>query len=155
MSARGSGADSPGLRLSSPAAPGRAVPDFVLDTHACVYALAAPDRLGKAARRVLKLVESGRAGGWIPAAVVAEIVVLRELGRVRIGLPELRTALEGASSLHFLALDLRQLEEFAAHTAIRDPFDRLIVSACRVLDARLITRDEALGANGLVGTVWR
>jgi PIN domain nuclease of toxin-antitoxin system len=130
------------------------MPDFVLDTHACVYALTAPDRLGKAGRRALKLVEAGRAVGWIPAAVVAEIVMLRELGRVRIGLPELRIAMEGASSFRFLALDLRQLDEFAAHTAIRDPFDRLIVGACRAVDARLITKDEALGESGLVGTVW-
>ena len=127
---------------------------FVLDTHACVYALAAPDRLGKAARRALKQVEAGRAVAWIPAAVVAEIVLLRELGRVRIGLPEPRVAMESSPSLRFLALDLRQLDEFAAHTGIRDPFDRLIVSACRAVDAKLITRDAVLQESGLVGTLW-
>jgi PIN domain nuclease of toxin-antitoxin system len=127
---------------------------LVLDTHACVYALVAPARLGKAARRALKQVEAGRAVAWIPAAVVAEVVLLRELGRVRIGLPELRTAMQGSSSFRFLALDLRQLDEFAAHASIRDPFDRLIVSACRVLDAKLVSKDETLGASGLIGTLW-
>lgn len=130
------------------------MPDFVLDTHACVYALTAPDRLGKGARRALKQVEAGRAVAWIPAAVVAEIVLLRELGRVRIGLPELRSVVDSTSSFRFLALDLPQLDEFAAHTAIRDPFDRLIVSACRAVDAKLITRDEALTENGLIATLW-
>lgn len=130
------------------------MPDFVLDTHACVYALAAPERLGKAARRALKQVEAGRSVAWIPAAVVAEIVLLRELGRVRIGLPELQVAVEGASSFRFLALDLRQLNEFAAHPGLRDPFDRLIVSACRAVEAKLITKDEALQDSGLVVTVW-
>ena len=128
--------------------------DFVLDTHACIYALAAPQRLGKAARRALRQVEAGRAVAWIPAAVVAEVILLRELGRVRIGLPELRSAMEGSPALRFLALDLRQLDEFAAHGAIRDPFDRLIVGACRAVDARLITKDEGLRESGLVGTVW-
>jgi PIN domain nuclease of toxin-antitoxin system len=128
--------------------------DLVLDTHACVYALTAPDRLGKAARRALKQVEAGRRVAWIPAAVVAEIVLLRELGRVRIGLPELRAAMGGSSSLRFLALDLRQLSEFAAHTGIRDPFDRLIVSACRALDATLVSKDAALAVSGLVSTLW-
>ena len=130
------------------------MPDFVLDTHACVYALTAPDRLGKGARRALKQVEAGRAVAWIPAAVVAEIVLLRELDRVRIGLPELRSVVDSTSSFRFLALDLPQLDEFAAHTAIRDPFDRLIVSACRAVDAKLITRDEALTENGLIATLW-
>lgn len=127
---------------------------FVLDTHACVYALAAPDRLGKAARRALTQVERGRAIAWVPAAVVAEIALLRELGRVKIGLPELKGAMGDGSSLRFLALDLRQLDEFVAHTGIRDPFDRLIVSACRAVEATLITKDDALQDSGLVATLW-
>jgi PIN domain nuclease of toxin-antitoxin system len=128
--------------------------DLVLDTHACVYALIAPGKLGKAARRALSAVESGGTTAWIPAAVVAELILLRELGRIEIGLPELRTALEQAPGLRFLALDLRQLEEFAAHTSIRDPFDRLIASACRVVDGRLITRDDSLRRSGLIRTIW-
>jgi PIN domain nuclease of toxin-antitoxin system len=128
--------------------------DVVLDTHACVFALVAPARLGKAARRALAGAEAGQAIAWIPAAVVAELVLLRELGRIEVGLPELRTAMEQAPSLRFLPLDLAQLDEFAAHRSIRDPFDRLIVSACRAVDAGLITRDSVLrdsgrGADGL------
>jgi PIN domain nuclease of toxin-antitoxin system len=116
--------------------------------------LTAPARLGPAAKRLLKKVEAGHITAWIPAAVVAELVLLKELGRIAIGLPELRIAMEQAASLRFLALDWRQLDEFAAHLAMRDPFDRLIVSACRVIDATLITRDTALQASGLVRTVW-
>ena len=130
------------------------VADIVLDTHACVYALIAPARLGKAARQALAGVEAGRTVAWVPAAVAAEIVVLRELDRIRIGLPELRTAMERSSFLRFLALDLRQLDEFAAHRSIADPFDRLIVSACRTIDARLVSRDTALADSGLVRVVW-
>jgi PIN domain nuclease of toxin-antitoxin system len=37
---------------------------------------------------------------------------------------------------------------------IRDPFDRLIVSAARVHGARLVTRDEAIAGLGLVPVVW-
>jgi PIN domain nuclease of toxin-antitoxin system len=130
------------------------VADVVFDTHACIYALAAPARLGRAARRVLAGVEAGRATAWIPAAVVAEIVMLKELGRTTVGLPELRTAMEHAPGLRFLALDWKQLDEFAALVAIRDPFDRLIVSACRAVDSPLVTKDDALQASGVVRTVW-
>ncbi|HEX5069028.1 MAG TPA: PIN domain-containing protein [Vicinamibacterales bacterium] len=128
--------------------------DVVLDTHACVYALIAPARLGKAARRAMAGAEAGRLVAWVPAAVAAEIVLLRELGRIKVGLPELRTAMDASSCLRFLALDLRQLDDFAAHRGIADPFDRLIVSACRAVDARLVSRDTALAQSGLVRVVW-
>ena len=135
-------------------APNGMMADVVLDTHACVYALTAPARLGPGARRALQAVEAGRATAWIPAAVVAELILLRELRRVKVGLPEFRVAMEHAPSLRFLALDLRQLDEFAAQVAIHDPFDRLIVSACRAIDASLITKDRALADSGLLRTIW-
>ena len=130
------------------------MPDYVLDTHACIYSLAAPAKLGKAARRALEAVEAGRSIAWIPAAVAAEITLLRERDKIGVGLPQLRTALEQAPGLKFLALDLLQIETFAALTAIKDPFDRLIVSACRVTGAHLITRDGTLLESKIVPALW-
>jgi predicted nucleic acid-binding protein len=72
---------------------------------------------------------------WLPAAVAAEVVMLRELGRTELGLPVLQ-------------------EEFAALGTIRDPFDRLIVAATRRAGAKLISRDRALAESGLVDVVW-
>ena len=57
--------------------------------------------------------------------------MLRELGRLEVGLVELKAALDSAPSLRFLPLDLAQLDEFALLPSLRDPFDRLIVSAAR------------------------
>lgn len=130
------------------------MPSYVLDTHSCIFALVAPDTLGRAGRRALASVEVGKSRAWIPAAVVAEFVLLRELGRIDLGLAHLKTALEEAPGLRFLALDWDQLDEFAALGAIRDPFDRLIVSAARAVDAKLITRDSRVQDLGLVQTVW-
>jgi PIN domain nuclease of toxin-antitoxin system len=127
---------------------------FVLDTHACVFLLAAPRKLGATARRALERVESGRDEAWVPAAVAAEIVLLHELGRIRIGLPQLRETLDSVPGLRFLPLELDQLDQFVSLTSIRDPFDRLIMSAARSLKADLISRDEELGASGLVRVVW-
>lgn len=102
----------------------------------------------------MKSVEAGHSEAWVPAAVVAEMVLLRELGRSEIGLSHLKTALEQAPGLRFLPLDLRQLDEFAALGAVRDPFDRLIVGASRAMGAKLVTKDETLQDQGLVQTVW-
>ena len=51
---------------------------YVLDTHACVFTLTAPRKLGRQARAVIRRVETGDAEEWIPAPVVAEILLLRE-----------------------------------------------------------------------------
>jgi len=125
--------------------------DYVLDTHACVFALVAPRRLGKRARRVLT--SPGEHGFWLPAAATAEIILLRELGRIELGLPEIHTAIE-STSLRFLDLTWQQLDEFSSLTSIRDPFDRLIISAARSVGAKLITKDESLADTGLVEVVW-
>jgi len=81
------------------------------------------------------------------------MLLLRELGRTVVGLPEVRGLIE-QGSLSFLPLDLDQLDEFAALSSIRDPFDRLIVAAARQMGAALITRDESLAEAGLVSVVW-
>lgn len=128
--------------------------DFVLDTHACLFALGAPRKLGRGAQRALRQVEAGRSTAWIPAAVVAEIVLIHELGRTSIGLPQLRAAVEAMPRLRFLPLDLAQLDEFAAHRGIKDPFDRLILSAARATGAKLVTRDGVLQESGLAAVVW-
>ena len=86
--------------------------------------------------------------------MVAEIVLLRELGRIGIGFSDIKTAMEQASGLRFLPLDMRQLDEFVALGAIRDAFDRLIVSASRALNAKLVSKDSELQETGLVQTIW-
>ncbi len=128
------------------------MPEYVADTHALIWALSAPAKLGARARRVF---ESDRDRIWLPAAAVAEIALLRELGRTGIGMPELATVLGESNSLRFLELTWHQLHEFAALSAVRDPFDRLIVSAARARRARLISKDESIASGGLVDVVWR
>jgi PIN domain nuclease of toxin-antitoxin system len=128
--------------------------EYVLDTHACVFALSSPRKLGSGAHRALDRADGKKETVWVPAAVVTEILMLKELGRTDIGLPALQRAFD-ETSWRFLPLDLRQLDEFAALAAIRDPFDRLIVSAARCAGARLISRDENLRDMGLVDVVWK
>ena len=127
--------------------------DLVLDTHACLFALGAPKKLGRRARRVLEEADAKAGCVWIPAIAAAEVVMLKELGRTELGLPVLRRACE-ETCWRFLPIDLDQIDEFAALAAIRDPFDRLIVAATRCAGAKLISRDAALADLGLVDVIW-
>jgi PIN domain nuclease of toxin-antitoxin system len=128
--------------------------EYVLDTHALVFALTAPAKLGAAARKAFRRIESGRDVAWIPAAVAAEVVLLHELGRIQIGLTELKDVVETVSSLRFLPLDIRQIEDFAALGSMREAFDRFIVAAARSVGGKLITRDQRIIDAKLVQTVW-
>jgi len=129
--------------------------DYVLDTHALVFALTAPSKLGAGARRALRRIESGQECGWVPAAVAAELALLHELGRVEIGLSELQDTFESVPTLRFLSLDLAQVADFAALGGIREAFDRFVVAAARSVHAKLITRDQRIVDSKLVQTVWR
>lgn len=44
---------------------------YVIDTHACVFLLAAPRKLGASARTALERVESEHDEAWVPAASAA------------------------------------------------------------------------------------
>jgi PIN domain nuclease of toxin-antitoxin system len=66
----------------------------------------------------------------------------------------LKASLNDVPGLRFLPLDLPQIEIFGGLRKMRDPFDRLIVSAALALGARLITKDSALSESGLVESVW-
>jgi len=52
--------------------------------------------------------------------VVAEIVLLFEIGRTTIGLPQLQELFQEGGMLRFLPLDLDQLNEFAALASIHE-----------------------------------
>jgi PIN domain nuclease of toxin-antitoxin system len=130
------------------------VAEYVLDTHACIFALVSPAKLGRRARQALERAELERKAVFIPVAVSAEVVLLHELGRTDLGLPSLRAACESSASWRILPLDLEQIDEFASLASIRDPFDRLIVAAARRLRAKLVSRDARIQQSGLVETIW-
>ena len=127
---------------------------YVLDTHAFVLSLAAPKKLGREAARILRRIERGQDQAFLPAVAAAEIALLHDLGRIDIGVAELKAALVDAPSVRFLPLDLAQVESFATLHAVRDPFDRLIVAAALATGSRLLSKDPALAESGLVPVVW-
>ncbi len=126
---------------------------YVFDTHAFVWYVQGR-RLPKAVSRVLRGINAGHSGAWIPAMVPIELSLLRERGRSAIGVPELEATLARNPAIQLLPLDLAQAREFALLTSVRDPFDRLIIAAARAVCAPLLSADEAIAATGLVPVIW-
>ena len=125
-----------------------------IDTHALVWHLSRPKKLGTRARRWLRECDSGRAETLIPAAVPIELALLRDAGRRVVGPAEIEALVSRTSSFRVLPLDLSQAREFVLSGGIPELFDRLMVAAARSLGVPLITADPVITDSGLVEIVW-
>jgi len=121
---------------------------FVPDTHALVWHLVAPRKLGRGARRAFTAADAGRWTCYVPAVALIEAWLLHERGRLRIGPPQLVETLAGHPGYTVLPVDMEQAIEFGTLPRIRDPMDRMIVAAARVTGSRLVTTDAALAGHG-------
>jgi PIN domain nuclease of toxin-antitoxin system len=125
----------------------------VADTHAIIWYLTDPERLGQAARRAFAAVEAGRGLCHVPAVALVESWLLFERGRLRVGPALILAALGNHPGYAVLTLDVDQAIEFGALSAVRDPMDRLILAAARTTGSRLVSADATLGRFG-VERVW-
>src|SRR3989442_15271046 len=55
---------------------------YAIDTHALIWHVSRPKRLGRRALPALRDVDGGRARGWVPAAVAGEVCLLPRVPRV-------------------------------------------------------------------------
>ena len=126
---------------------------LIVDTHAIVWYLTAPRKLGVAARRELNAADAGRTLCCVPAIALVEIALLQERGRVAVGVKDVLQALAGRPGYAILALDADQALEFAGLVGVRDPMDRLVVAAARATRSPVVSVDDALDGFG-VKRVW-
>jgi len=126
---------------------------LVADTHALVWHLTAPQRLGTAARRAFAAADEGRWLCCVPAIALVEVALLQERGRIAAGVVEVLKALAGHPGYAVLALDADQAVEFAALVSVQDPMDRLVLAAARATESHLVSADAALDGFG-VDRVW-
>ena len=126
---------------------------LVADTHAVIWHLTAPRRLGATARRALAAADEGRWLCCVPAIALVEVALLKERGRVAVGVDAVLRALAGHPGYAVLALDADQAVEFAALVGVKDPMDRLVLAAARATRSRLVSSDDLLDGFG-VERLW-
>jgi PIN domain nuclease of toxin-antitoxin system len=125
----------------------------VADTHALVWHLTAPRKLGAAARRAFAAADDGRWLCCVPAIALVEISLLNEGGRTDVSLGDVLQALAGRPGYAVLGLDAEQALEFVGLRGIKDPMDRLVVAAARATRSRLLSVDDAMDGFG-VERLW-
>lgn len=125
---------------------------FVADTHAILWQLTQPQRLGKAARRAFAAAESGKVMCLVPAIVLIEVALLHQRGRIGASASHIAELLASQPAYPVLPIEIQQCLEFAALVGIHDPMDRLIAAAARVSQARVLSSDEVFDSH--VERIW-
>ena len=132
---------------------------LVADTHAFLWHLYHPARLGKAAQEAFNATDAGKCTIFLPALVIAEALMVAQKQRIpSITLPGLVTQLkliqQNRSFYMPTALQPDVVLASRTLTAIPDIFDRLIVAEAIDRGLPLITRDSTIVESGLVDVVW-
>jgi PIN domain nuclease of toxin-antitoxin system len=128
---------------------------ILLDTHAWLWHVAAPDRLSATARAAID--RADRVG--VATISCWEVVMLELRGRIALDRPVERWI------RHALAQERTEPVPLTVEIAVRaallesegfpgDPADRIIYASSRAEGAKLVTRDEPLRHHDASGTVW-
>jgi PIN domain nuclease of toxin-antitoxin system len=125
-----------------------------IDTHALTWHLSKPAKLGKEAKRLLRMADAGKLHVLIPAACLVELALLREIGRPVVGPEEVHALVSQHPCFSVLPMGLEQVRGFVPLAGVRDPFDRMIIAAARNENVPLLTADESITRSALVETIW-
>ncbi len=122
---------------------------LLLDTHAFLWVVAAPDRLSPEAHGAVSDPDND-----VLLSVVSpwEIAIKRARGRLRFGSVTEELLEDHAIRLH--GIDLRHTRELGRlPDHHQDPFDRMLVAQARMDDLTLVTRDASITGYE-VATLW-
>jgi PIN domain nuclease of toxin-antitoxin system len=126
---------------------------MLLDTHALVWAMAAPAELSRTARRALE----GAAERCVSAASLYEITWKARIGKWPEVAPLLALDLDArlrADGFEVLPASGPVMQRAGAFDwQHRDPFDRIIVATALLRELAVVSKDETLDGNGAPG--WR
>lgn len=114
---------------------------LLLDTHAFLWALGAPQRIPGWIRTAI---EDGENEVFVSAASAWEIAIKQSLGKLPLSREDLLGALHrsGLTELPITLEHARGTRSLPLHH--RDPFDRMLVSQAQIEGLSLVSRDPAV-----------
>ena len=125
---------------------------IVLDTHALLWWLHEPDRLGAKATAAIAAADTL----GVPAIACWEVALLVQRRRYELALPmgEWLAAVRSLPRVHILALTAETAVLAAGLAMHPDPADRFIVATALQERARLVSKDALIAGLPFVDVVW-
>jgi PIN domain nuclease of toxin-antitoxin system len=130
------------------------LPIYVTDTHALIWLMNEPERLGVRAQAAFDAVDRGKALLIVPAIVVAEIIFTAARGRVTIDVSKTMAYLTQHPAIELVDLSIAVVLTMRTATVIPEMHDRLIACEAFLRKATLITVDRSIVTSRFVPTVW-
>lgn len=127
---------------------------LLLDTHAFVWLASDP---GKLSSSVLSLIEESREPLAISVVTAWEIALLNKRKRLQLPLPATEYIDRAIAHHRIRELPLTRktvLQAVGLSEIHRDPFDRILIAEAQLLDAQLISKDEAISQYPGIEVVW-
>ncbi len=127
--------------------------NLLLDTHALLWMLSDPARLGESAKRAVSAAENSL---HFSIASYWEVAIKVSLGKLTLS-PEWQRTVPAEltrNGIQWLPVAPRHIHTLASLSWIhRDPFDRMLIAQARTDHLAIVTRDPEFAAYG-VETVW-
>ncbi len=124
---------------------------YVADTHAWIFYLL--NKLPAKANDAFKSVEKGKGIMFIPTIALAECIHLIEGRKIDLNLEELFVKFETGANFVPVSLNFEIIKEISK-IKLEEIHDRIIVATARLLDAKLITKDDEIKKSKIVETIW-
>jgi len=129
-------------------------PFYVPDTHALVWHLAAPKKLGDQALAVFRAAQQNDTRLIVSAIVVAEMFYLNKKHNYFADFAKVYSDLKNAPHIRLVPFDPDEVLDFTKNAAIPEIHDRIIAGLARRLNAPLITIDPQIISAGTVRVIW-
>lgn len=130
------------------------LPIYVTDTHALIWLMNEPERLGVRAQAAFDAVDRGKALLIVPAIVIAKLIFTAARGRITIDVGKMLAHLTQHPAIEIVDLSIAVVLAMQTATSISEMHDRLIACEAYIRQATLITVDRSIVAARFVPTVW-
>lgn len=127
---------------------------FVADTHSLVWYFTGSAKLGQKALQAFRDASLGKGIIVVPTVVLAEIMDISEKKRMKVDYEELLERIENSGNFEIYPLDVDVLRMARGITSIPELHDRVIVATAKLLDAKLLTKDQNVQKSGVVEAIW-
>ncbi len=124
---------------------------YVVDTHPLIWYLAR--KLPKKVDEVFKSSERGEYIIFIPTIVLAECYYLSENNKIELNFEEILNLIEKSSNFFIVPFNLDVIKLFPKIN-IKEVHDKIIVATAKLLNAKLITKDNEIRKSKVIDTIW-